>query len=88
VGLVNPNHTVDTNAITKPRIQTKGARPSLDFLKWRKPAGVASNPNIAKLRNGVSDRSPNFDYLAPRTTMVPTHFCTVGVITLPSNGGG
>ena len=32
-GLVNPSHTVDTRAIARPKIQTKGARPSFDFLK-------------------------------------------------------
>ena len=87
-GLVNPSHIVETRAIARPKIQTKGARPSFDFLKWRKPAGVASSPNTARLRNGVSESRVNLDHLAPRPTMVPTHFSTVGAITLPSIGGG
>lgn len=87
-GLVNPSHTVDTRAIARPRIQTKGASPSFDFLNRRKPAGVASSPNTAKLRNGVSDSSASLDHFAPSATMVPTHFSTVGVITLPRIGGG
>src|SRR2546427_6312421 len=86
--LVNPSHTVDTRATAKPKIQTKGARPSFEFLKWRKPAGVASRPNTAKLRNGVSESSANLGHRAPRATIVPIHFSTVGVITLPSIGGG
>jgi len=86
--LVNPSHTVETRATAKPKIQTKGARPSFEFLKRRKPAGVASNPNIARLRNGVSESSANLAHRAPRATIVPTHFSTVGVITLPSIGGG
>ena len=87
-GLVNPSHTVDTRAMARPKMQTKGARPSFDFLNRRKPAGVARSPNTARLRNGVSDSSDNLDHLAPRETIVPTHFSTVGVITLPSRGGG
>jgi len=86
--LVNPSQTVDTRAIARPKIQTKGARPSFDFLKWKNPAGVASNPNTARLRNGVSERRANLDHLAPRPTTVPTHFSTVGAITLPRIGGG
>jgi hypothetical protein len=58
-GLVNPSQTVDTRAIARPKIQTKGARPSFDFPKCRKPAGVASSPNTARLRNGVSERRAN-----------------------------
>ena len=85
---VNPSHIVDTRAMARPKIQTKGARPSLDFLNRRKPAGVASSPNTARLRNGVSESRANLDHLAPRPTIVPTHFSTVGVITLPSMGGG
>ena len=87
-GLVNPSHNVDTSAIARPRIQTKGARPSFDFLNWRKPAGVASSPKTARLRNGVSDSSANPNHFAPSAIMVPIHFSTVGVITLPSMGGG
>src|SRR2546422_7807479 len=86
--LVNPSHTVDTRAMAKPRIQTNGAKPSFDFLKRRKPAGVASSPNTARLRKGVSESRANLDHLAPRPTMVPTHFSTVGAITLPSIEGG
>src|SRR6266849_2087698 len=86
--LVNPSHTVDTRAMARPNMQTKGARPSFDFLKRRKPAGVASSPNTARLRNGVSESKANLDHLAPRPTIVPTHFSTVGVITLPRMGGG
>ena len=74
--------------MARPKRQTKGARPSFDFLNRRKPAGVASRPNTARLRNGVSESRANLDHLAPRGAMVPTHFCTVGVITLPSIGGG
>ncbi len=80
--LVNPSHTVDTRAMAKPKIQTKGAGPSFDFLNWRNPAGVASSPNTARLRNGVSESRAVSDYLAPK------NFPTVGVITLPSRGGG
>ena len=87
-GLVNPSHTVETRAIAKPKIQMKGARPSFDFLNRRKPAGVASSPKTARLRNGVSESRANLDHFAPRPTMVPTHFSTVGVMTLPSMGGG
>src|SRR5712664_2249749 len=86
--LVNPSHTVETRATAKPKIQTKGASPSFDFLNLRKPAGVASSPNIARLRNGVSANSANLNHLAPRATIVPNHFSTVGVITLPRIGGG
>ncbi len=86
--LVIPSHTVDTRAMARPKMQTKGARPSFDFLKRRKLAGVASSPNTARLRNGVSESRANLDHLAPRPTMVPTHFSTVGVITLPRMGGG
>src|SRR6266699_6715385 len=86
--LVNPSHTVDTRATAKPKIQTKGARPSFEFLKRRKPAGLTRSPNTARLRNGVSDSNANLDHRAPRATIVPTHFSTVGVITLPSIGGG
>ena len=86
--LVNPSHTVDTRAKARPRIQTKGARPSFEFLYRRKPAGIASSPNTARLRNGVSDSSANSDHRAPRATIVPTHFSTVGIITLPRMGGG
>ena len=86
--LVYPSHTVETRATAKPMMQTKGARPSFEFLKRRKPAGVASSPNIARLRNGVSDSSGSPGHRAPRATIIPTHFSTVGVITLPSIGGG
>src|SRR3989442_12588400 len=78
--LVNPSHTVDTRAMVKPKIQTKGARPSFDFLNWRNPAGVASSPNTARLRKGVSERMAGSDYLAPNN--IPT----VVYITLPSRG--
>ena len=80
--VVNPSHTVDTRAMARPKTQTKGARPSFDFLNLRKPAGVASSPNTARLRNGVSESRAVSDYLAPK------NFPMVGVITLPSRGGG
>jgi len=57
--LVSPSHTVETMATDKPKIETKGARPSFEFLKRRKPAGVASSPNTARLRNGVSVSNAN-----------------------------
>src|SRR5713101_4376512 len=38
-GVVSPSQTVDTRAIARPKIQTKGARPSFDFLKWTNSAG-------------------------------------------------
>src|SRR5260370_14155054 len=50
--LVNPSHTVETKAKAKPKIQTKGARPSFQFLKLRKPAEVPRRPKTAMLRNG------------------------------------
>lgn len=86
--LVNPSQTVETRARAKPTIQTKGARPSFEVLNRRNPAGVASSPNTARLRNGVSESRDVSGYLAPRVTMAPKNFPTVGVITLPSRGGG
>ena len=74
VELVKPSHTVDTNATASPKIPTKGARPSFDFLKRRRPAGVASSPNTARLRKGVRVRSANLNHFAPRATIVPIHF--------------
>src|SRR5438132_13439623 len=69
--LVNPSHTVETLATAKPKIETKGARPSFEFLTRRKPAGVARSPNTARLRNGATATYGNADYLTPTATPAP-----------------
>src|SRR3989442_14130604 len=64
--LVNPSHTVDTRAMARPKMQTKGARPSFDFLNLRKPAGAASSPNTARPRKGgIESRAASY-YVAPK----------------------